>query len=196
MKPLAALALALSLALVAPAAHAKNMDGRFGVGLEQTLGGVTGLALRYFATEAVCIQATLGVDITAIDDNGSTDVEAGALGSAGVAFHFARGLHAHFSGGLRLTLAYRSLDAFQAIVDPTATESDLQFAIEIPLAIEIWLADNVSFGAATGILVNFVPSSGAQLDGTGAGTTAPAGSVGIGIGAGSILATLSLIYYF
>lgn len=189
------LLLALALLSAAPA-HAKNMDGRFGVGLEHTLGGVTGLSVRYFATESVAILATLGIDITAIDRGDETDVEAGALGSAGVAFHFARGLHAHFSGGLRMTLAYRSLDAFQAIVDPTATESDLQFAIELPLAIEIWLADNVSFGAATGVLINFVPSSGAQLDGTGAGTTAPPGSIGIGIGAGSILATLSLIYYF
>jgi len=194
MKSLLA-ALASVIAVTAPA-HAKNMDGRFGVGLEQTLGGVTGLAVRYFATEALCINGTIGIDITAIDKGNRTDVEAGALGSLGLAFHFARGLHAHFSGGLRLTLAYRSLDAFQAIVDPTATDSNLQFAIEIPLGIEIWLADNVSFGAATGVLINFVPSSGAQLDGTGAGTDAPAGSVGIGIGAGSILATLSLIYYF
>ncbi|MFO0748334.1 MAG: hypothetical protein U1F43_22130 [Myxococcota bacterium] len=189
-------ALALNVALPAAPAQAKNMDGRFGLGLEQSLGGVTGLAVRYFLTEALCLQGTLGVDITVIDNNGKTDVEAGALGSAGIAFHFARGLHAHFSAGLRATLAYRSLDAFQAIVDPTATASDLQVAIELPLAMEVWLADNLSFGASTGILVNFVPSSGAQLHAAGAGGTAPPGGIGIGIGAGAVTATLALIYYF
>lgn len=193
---LTALCLALTLFAAAPTARAKNMDGRFGLGLEQSLGGVTGLAVRYFVSEALCLQGTLGIDVTVIDKGDSTDVEAGALGSAGVAFHFARGLHAHFSAGLRVALAYRSLDAFQAIVDPTATASDLQIAVELPLAMEIWLADNVSFGASTGILVNFVPSSGAQLHGSGAGATAPAGGIGIGIGAGAVTATLALVYYF
>lgn len=196
----ARLAIAIALGAVAALApgetRAKNMDGRFGLGLEQSLAGVSGLALRYFVSEAVCIDATLGIDVTAIDRGDTTDLEAGALGSAGFAFHFARGLHAHLSAGLRVAVGYRSLDAFQAIVDPDAAASAVQVAIEAPLAIELWLADNVSIGASTGVLVNFVPSSGAQLQGTGAGATAPKGSVGIGLGAGSITATLALVYYF
>lgn len=187
-----AAALAVGLGgFAAPAAHARDMDGRFGVGLEQNLAGATGLAFRYFTSDTVALLATLGVDMAIVDGN----VSAGVVGSAGFALHIARGQHAHLWTGLRGTLAYRSLDAFQ-IIDPTATSSDLHFALEVPLGLEIWLADNFSVGAMTGILFNVVPSSGAQLHGDGAGTSAPAGAIGIGIGAGSVSATLSVLYYF
>jgi len=172
-------------------AHAREMDGRFGIGIEQSLGGASGLAIRYFMSESIAIQATLGVDIVIVDGS----VSAGVVGSAGFAFQLARGQHAHLWTGLRGTLGYRSLDAFQ-IIDPTATNSDLHFALEIPLGLEVWLADNFSVGAATGILVNIVPGGGAQLHGVGPGTTAPPGAIGIGIGAGSVSATLSVLYYF
>ena len=82
------------------------------------------------------------------------------------------------------------------ILDPTATDSDLHFALEVPLGLEVWLSDNLSVGASTGILVNLVPGGGAQLHGEGAGTNVPPGSVGIGIGAGSVTATIAIVYYF
>ncbi|MCC6621597.1 MAG: hypothetical protein IT385_10110 [Deltaproteobacteria bacterium] len=182
--------------LAAPAgAAARNMDGRFGIGLEQSLGGASGLALRYFTSETICLAATLGVDIAVVDKGDENDVSAGVVGSAGVAFQLARGQHAHFSVGLRLAIGYRSLDALR-LLDPEATASDVHVALELPLGLEVWLADNFSVGVATGVLVNFVPDGGAQLDGDGAGTNAPAGSIGIGIGAGSVTATLSALYYF
>ena len=182
-----------ALALVSGfgAAHAREMDGRFGVGLEQSLGGASGIAMRYFTSETLSLQATFGVDIVVVDGN----VSAGVVGSAGVALHIARGQHAHLWTGVRGTLGYRSLDAFK-IIDPTATDSDLHFALEIPLGLEVWLADNFSVGAATGILINIVPGGGAQLHGEGPGSSAPPGAIGIGIGAGSVSATLSVLYYF
>jgi len=195
LAPLGALVALAALTATAAPARAKNMDGRFGLGLEQSLGGATGIAVRYFASEVLCIGATLGVDVAIVDQGSSTDVSAGVEASAGVAFHLARGQHAHFSVGLRTTIGYRSLDALR-LIDPEATAGDVQIAIELPLALEVWLADNLSVGAATGILVNFVPSGGAQLDGDGAGTNVPPGSIGIGIGAGSVTATLSVLYYF
>lgn len=179
------------VAVLAQDVHAKDMDGRFGIGIEQSLAGATGLAIRYFTSDVLALQATLGVDVVIVEG----DVSAGVVGSAGAAFQLARSQHAHLWVGLRGTLAYRSLDAFQ-IIDPTATDSDLHFALEIPLGLEVWLADNFSAGVATGILVNVVPGGGAQLHGDGAGTSAPPGSVGIGIGAGSVSATLSVLYYF
>ena len=177
-------------ALLASPGHAREVSGRFGIGLEQSLAGASGLSIRYFTSASLAIMATLGVDIAVVDGS----VSAGVAGSAGFAFQLARSQHAHLSVGLRAAFGYRSLDAFQ-IIDPTATASDLHFALEIPLGLEVWLADNFSIGASTGILVNFVPSGGAQLHGSGAGTTAPAGSVGIGLGAGSV-STLSILYYF
>jgi len=191
----ALVALVLASAVAAPDARARDMDGRFGIGLEQSLGGASGLAIRYFTSESLCLQATLGVDIAVVDRGDSNDVSAGVVGSAGVAFQLARGQHAHFSAGLRLALGYRSLDALR-LLDPEATSSDVHVAIEIPLGLEVWLADNFSVGVATGVLVSFVPDGGAQLDGDGAGTSAPAGSIGIGLGAGSVTATLSALYYF
>lgn len=189
----ALVALPALLAALAPAApvHAREMDGRLGIGLEQSLGGVSGIALRYFTSEKLAVAATLGVDIAIV----SGDVSAGVAASAGFAFQLARSEHAHLSVGARLALGYRSLDAFQ-IIDPTATESDLHIAIELPIGLELWLADNLSVGASTGVLVDIVPSGGPQIRGTGPGSSAPPGAVGIGIGAGSVTATLFILYYF
>lgn len=183
--------LVVLLAIPLGSASAKEMDGRFGIGLEQSLAGVTGLSMRYFASEALAIHTALGVDITIIEGKAS----AGVAGSAGVALQLARSQHAHLWIGLRGALGYRSLDAFR-ITDPSATDSDLHFALEIPLGLEVWVSDNFSLGASTGILINIVPGGGAQLHGEGAGSSAPPGSVGIGIGAGSVTATIAVMYYF
>lgn len=179
----------------APDAHAKDMDGRFGIGLEQSLGGVSGLGIRYFFSNALCLDMLAGIDLAFVPKDGKTEVSAGFQGSAGIAFHFARSLHANLSIGLRLALAYRELDALK-LLNPTATDAVVDVAVEIPLALEVWLADSFSLGASTGILLDFVPKSGAQFRGAGAGSSAPAGSTGLGFGAGSVIATLSLMYYF
>lgn len=171
--------------------EAKPMEGRFGVGLERTLGGATGLALRFFAADSFALVATAGLDITMVGD----EVSAGVAASLGAMFHVARSDHAHFAVGARLTLGYRSLDAFR-LIDPTATGTDIDIAIEVPIALEIWLSNHFSLTVSTGILIDFVPSSGAQLRGDGAGSNAPEGAIGIGLGAGSITATLGAIYYF
>lgn len=186
---------AATLVGTAPQAAAKDMDGRFGVGLEQSLGGVGGLGFRYFLSDAFCLDVLAGIDISFVPKNGKTEVSWGVQGSAGFAFHFARSLHANLSLGLRLALAYRGLDALK-LLNPTATDAVVDVAIEIPLGLEVWLADNLSLGASTGILLDFVPSSGAQARGSGAGSNAPAGAIGLGFGAGSVLATLTLMYYF
>lgn len=185
---LAALMLASALA---QNAAAKEMDGRLGLGLEQTLGGASGLALRYFTSDSLALCATLGVDITLVDG----DVSAGVVASAGFMAQLSRSEHAHLSVGARATIGYRSLDAFK-IIDPTATDSDLHLALEVPIALEVWLADNLSVGAQTGLLIDIVPGGGRQLDPDGAGGSAPPGGIGLGIGAGSVTGTLFVLYYF
>ncbi len=163
----------------APRAHAKDMDGRFGIGLEQSLGGVSGLGIRYFVSNALRLDLLTGIDLAFVPKDGKTEVSAGFQGSTGIAFHFARSLHANLSIGFRLALAYRELDALK-LLNPTATDAVVDVSIEIPLALEVWLADSFSLGASTGILLDFVPKSGAQFRGTGAGSSAPAGSAGLG----------------
>jgi hypothetical protein len=194
--PVCAAFLALSLmTLPAPGAVARPMDGRFGVGLERTLGGATGLGLRFFAADVLAIAATVGVDIAIVDEGEDTSTSAGVTASVGALFQVARSDHAHLSVGARLTLGYRSLDAFR-LIDPDATSSDLDLAFELPIGLEVWLADHFSVVVSTGLIVDIVPSSGAQVRGDGAGSNAPPGSIGVGIGAGSITATLGAFYYF
>jgi hypothetical protein len=183
------------LASGADGVHARPMEGRFGVGLERTLGGATGLALRFFPSDAFALVATAGVDIVLADKDGDTEVSAGVAASVGGMFHFSRSEHAHIAVGARLTLGYRSLDAFQ-LIDPTATSTDIDIAIELPIALEVWISSHFSLTVATGILIDFVPASGAQLRGDGAGSQAPNGGLGIGFGAGSITATIGALYYF
>lgn len=178
-----------------PDARAKDMDGRFGIGIEQSLGGVSGLGIRYFVSNALCLDALAGIDLAFVPKDGKTEVSAGFQGSAGIAFHFARSLHANLSIGLRISLAYRELDALK-LLNPAATDAVVDVSIEIPLALEVWLADSFSLGASTGILVDFVPASGAQFSGEGAGSSAPAGATGLGFGSGTVVATLALMYYF
>jgi hypothetical protein len=181
----------LTLLALSPQASAREMEGRFGIGLEQSLAGASGLAVRYFVSPRFAFATTLGVDLALVDG----DVSAGVAASIGGAYQLARSEHAHLSVGARLALGYRGLDAFR-IIDPEATQSDAHLAIELPIGLEVWLSDHLSIGASTGVLINLIPSGGAQLHGSGPGTTAPAGGVGIGLGAGSVGGTLSMLYYF
>ena len=60
-KAMWAMLVVAAVAVVAPSrAHARDMDGRFGVGLEENLAGATGLAVRYFTSDSVALLATLG----------------------------------------------------------------------------------------------------------------------------------------
>lgn len=201
-RPLSPVTLGLLVAagtsVAPPRAVARPMEGRLGVGLEQTLAGASGLGLRYFSSDSLALAATLSLDLTVADSPEAparTDVAVGLAASLGALWQLARSDHAHLSFGARLALGYRTLDARQ-LVDPDATASDLDLALELPLALELWLSDHFSLTCATGVLVHLVPDSGAQLDGEGAGSHAPPGGVGLGFGAGAITATLGAFYYF
>ena len=194
--PLAAAVALAAFAALGASAHAKDLNGRLGVGLEETIGGATGFAVRYFVSEGVGLTSTLGVDITLVDgEDGQSKVATGFVGSFGIAVHFARSLHAHLGFGVRATFGYRSLEAAQ-LIDPSATSTDLQVALELPLLLEFFLSDHFSVGASTGFILNFVPKSGSSLPTSGAGGTRTPGAIGIGVGAGSIGATLAVLYYF
>jgi hypothetical protein len=191
-------AAALSTLALGAEADARPMEGRFAAGLERSLAGASGLALRYFTSDSLAIGVTLGVDVALVDDAdapGATDVAAAVATSFGALWHVGRSEHAHFALGARLALGYRTL-ASQRLVDPAATASDLDMALELPLALELWLSDHFSVSCTTGLLIHLVPESGAQLRGEGPGGSAPPGAIGVGLGAGDITATLGALYYF
>jgi hypothetical protein len=58
----------LCLCCMSPPAAAKDMNGKLGVGLEQSLGGVTGIALRYWPGAAFGIVGVVGVDIISVKE--------------------------------------------------------------------------------------------------------------------------------
>ena len=62
----------LTLFLVAPAASAKDMRGRLGVGVEQTLGGVSGATVRYWMGPKLGVVATLGLEVVTVDATETT----------------------------------------------------------------------------------------------------------------------------
>jgi hypothetical protein len=191
----AALAATLTALCLCAPAHAKDMNGKLGVGLEQSLGGVTGIALRYWPGAAFGIVGVVGVDIISIKEEDRRGLATTFTGSVGFAYNFARSLHANLSAGARLALGYQSKRAAQ-LVEPLRTGSILQVIVEIPVALEFFLSDNFSVGVATGLMFVFVPKDGAALDGKGHGETKIPRSIGIGIGSGAITGTLSAVYYF
>jgi len=191
----AALLAASLLAAPSPAA-AKDLDGRLAVGVEQTLAGASGIAFRYFLSESVGLTSTVGLDVTVVDREDSSSAFATALTSSlGVAFHFARSLHAHLGVGLRANVAWRTAESAR-LLDPAASGGTVQFALEVPLFLEFFLSDHFSVGVATGLLLNFVPERGAILTPAGPGGTTTPGSIGFGLGAGSVSGTLTVLYYF
>ncbi|MFT7581593.1 MAG: hypothetical protein ACI9MR_003271 [Myxococcota bacterium] len=177
------LLLLLVVALAPSEGHAKDLAGRLGIGIEQGLSGVSGLAIRYFPSEAIAVSATAGLDLTFDSTEGTDDLAVGWQGSMGVAFHVARSLHAHLGLAPRLTLARNP-------------GRSVQVNIELPLFLEFFLSDHFSVGAATGILINIVPDDGPSLSSPGTGGTQTNGAVGIGFGAGSVTSTLAVLYYF
>lgn len=179
-------------ALASPPCGAKDLQGRLAVGVEQTLAGTSGVAVRYFLTEGLGLTSTVGLDLAFVDDVDA--VATGFTGSVGLLAHFARSLHAHLAFGARATVGWRNL-ASRQLADPDATASDLQLALEFPLALEFFLSDHFSVSAATGVLITFVPDSGATLPTSGHGGTRSPGAVGVGVGAGSV-STLAVLYYF
>ena len=191
------------------AVQAKDLNGKLGIGLEQSLGGVSGITVRYWPMRDFGILLTGGVDIVTLnkpsetsedgetDDSGSkasTLATSGAV-SLGFVYNFAQSLHANLGIDARLALGFESAQAAK-LRDPSRDSGVVQVGIEIPLVAEFFLSDNFTISVATGILVLFVPSAGATLDPQGHGAITEPDAFSIGIGAGSVIATLGVVYYF
>ncbi len=176
----------------ADGASAKDLKGRFGIGVEQALNGVTGLTARYWMLQELGLHVTVGARIIALSDNDAlaTTVQA----SVGLIYNVARSVHANLGIGARVGLGFRSKTAAQ-LVDSGARGDAYQVNIEVPaLVLEFFLSDSFSISVATGIVVMIVPEHGATL-GDGDETTVP-NSVIIDLGAGSVTGTIGVVYYF
>ena len=192
-------ALVFVLGLAPHRASAKDLNGKVGLGLEQSLSGVSGLTVRYWPLAEFGLAVTVGAEllIPHANDTSGRAVGTRIVASAGVLYNFARSLHANLGGGLRLGLGFNSADFERAVNgDQAASADQIQFMVEIPLTAEFFLSDNFSISLSTGILISIVmPDSEPVLEPDGHGNSTVPG-VNIGIGTGSVTATLGVLYYF
>ena len=199
--------LVLVAVLSAASAEAKDMNGKFGLGFSQTLGGVSGIDFRYWATRRFGIDTTVGVSFFDRDSlRGVTDVRA----AAGFLYSFLQSRHANLSVAARLDVAFRTVpaDRQQTVrvgdaVDSTeasrtlaADETTWQFNIEVPFVVEYFFSDAFSVNVAVGFVMVIVPSAGGLLESSGPGATVTRGEIGYGIGAGGLLGSAGFSYYF
>jgi hypothetical protein len=195
----AAVGTILGLLALAPQAHAKDLEGRLGLGIEQSIGGVSGLTLRYWPSVRLGVQATVGGSFA--NGLGEDESEVGALmgASVGILYNVSRALHANLGLGLRAAVGMRT-EAMRNAGVPAGGElrsgDDVQVSLELPIVIEYFLSESFSVSVATGFLVVFVPSDGPVLTPKGHGGSTTPDTTGFAIGAGSITGSLGAVYYF
>jgi len=183
------------------------MNGKFGVGMSQTLGGVTGTSFRYWVTRSVGIETTLGVSLLDRDGIRSSTTLTGSLG---LFYAFVQKRTANLSIGVRADFGFRTAPSDQgqsvkvgnAVDSETesltfeATDTTLQINAEVPLMVEYFFSDSFSVNAAFGFVVVIIPDEGRVLNTSGTGSAENAGEIGFGVGAGGLFGTAGFTYYF
>ncbi|MDP6946917.1 MAG: hypothetical protein QF464_22395, partial [Myxococcota bacterium] len=169
----------------APSAQAKDLNGRFGMGIEQSIGGVSGLTFRYWPTESLGVMATVGADI--VTQTNFKFLNTTVVASTGFVYNFAESLHANFGAGLRFALGFQT--------DSATSADNIQFDIEVPLTAEFFLSDNFSVSVAAGLLIAVVPGAGPVLE-DGHSDKYPEGVDTVRFGIGAITGNVGVVYYF
>lgn len=159
------LAMAMAALLAPQAASAKDMSGRLGVGGAQTLGGVRGLDIMYWAGR-LGINATTAFTI-AKPDGGDTKI--GFNLAAGVVYPFVQGDSAELSIGGRLNFG-------------VMTDRSVGIALEAPLRLEWYITDHLSLHGEVGVVFVIVGHDGTSL---GQAPNALANSSGVGFVVGA-----------
>jgi hypothetical protein len=177
---------------------AKDLKGRAGVGVEQTLGGVSGLTLRYWPAQAFGISLTAGARISSydgLDADGEAEVKYASIvtGSLGVMYNLAQSLHANLGVGVRVAFGFQSGET-NDIVPQDANGTQINF--EIPIQLEFFLSDSFSVSVSTGVLFALIPEEGPTLQVEGHEKLERGNSTIIDLGAGSVSSTLGVVYYF
>lgn len=192
--------------LVAPEAQSKDMNGKFGLGFTQTLGGVSGIGARYWATRRWGIEAVVGVSLLDVDRiRVSTDI----MVAVGVLYGLIQHRSANLSIGLRADIGIRarpSVARSRTVVVGDAVDTEggpagpadttVQLNLEIPLLVEYFFSDSFSIHMAFGLLAVIVPDDGLVLETDGPGSASDEIDFGFGIGAGGVLGTAGFTFYF
>jgi hypothetical protein len=181
-------ALALTCILLAgAAASGKDMNGKFGVGFDQSFGGVSGLDIKYFLGD---IQLSLTPGFEMFKPSGGSAAIAFNIALGGI-YNFARSDSANLGFGVRGSLGYQNKYAGDC----------LSGAIEFPLQAEYFFSDHFAIHGGVAIVITIQGKSGSALTppntpgGLAAKNTAGKG-VGFGIGNGGFLGNAGFTFYF
>lgn len=202
------------VAVMAPAhqARARDMNGKFGLGFDQTLAGVSGISAKYWIGN-FGIRGVLGLDFV-VPRSGGT--RTGVNFALGMIYNFARTEAANLGIGVMADLGYKNAAA-------TGSSSSIQVNVEVPMTAEIFVTDHFSFHISVGLAIAIIPSGGTALgdarpkmdnqgkpitdaqgnvtlyEGDPSATGEAAGEndkVGVHIGSGSLFGNIGFTYYF
>jgi hypothetical protein len=187
----------LAAVLLAAPAAAKDMNGKFGVGFDQSFGGVSGINLKYFIGD-FALWLTPGLDLYHLGGTSSTGVKFD-VGVAGI-YNFARSDQANLGTGLRVDVGYMNGDS-------NGGSETWQVNLEIPLIGEYFLTDHFAIHLGVGLVLSITPTSGStlavpnapvQASATAATAKAkPSGtSIGFTAGAAGVMGSGGFTFYF
>lgn len=176
----ALLATVATMTLLATTASAKDTDGKFGLGYDQSLGGVSGLTARYWIGD-LGIQGILGVDFVKPDKGDSKMTFLFGLGGI---YNFAKSEHANLGVGLNIDLGYAN-----------SGDSSFQFNVAIPLRAEYFFSDAFAVNVSTGLTVAIIPKKGQVLK-KAENNAADPKDLGFRVGAGTLFGNAGFTYYF
>ncbi|NOZ00354.1 MAG: hypothetical protein GXP54_00495 [Deltaproteobacteria bacterium] len=198
--------------VVSMPASARDMNGKFGLGFDQTLAGVSGISAKYWIGD-FAIRGILGIDFV-VPRSGGT--KTGVNFALGMIYNFARSEAANLGIGVMADLGYRNAAS-------TGGDSVIQVNVEVPLTAEVFVTDHFSFHISVGIAIAIIPQAGTALgdarpktdskgntitdaqgnvisyQGNPSATGEAAGEndkVGVHIGSGSLFGNIGFTYYF
>ncbi len=201
--------MAVLLALGPSAALARDMNQKFGIGYEQSLGGVSGINLKYNIKDFQ-IGATVGFDIFKPTDS---DPRTAVRFAVGAAYNFARFKSVNMGIGIKVNAGWKNGEAVNAErreklncadgqdCPGLITSGDVwQVNIEVPLTAEIFLSDHFAFTLSAGFVITILTEDEVvlgdnPLNPAMAATTEKSG-YGFSLGMGSMLASAGFIVYF
>lgn len=197
----------LALLTLASPASAKDMNGKFGVGYTQTIGGVGGFSFRYWATRSIGLELDFGLSFVNSDGDRSTTEFVAAVG---LFYALVQHRSTNLLIGVRGDIGFRSqpaastpvlvadgIDNQSASTTSEASGGILQFNLEFPLMVEYFFTDTFAINLTVGIVLIFVPDGGTTVLNTlGPGTVAATDTFAVGIGAGGLLGSAGFTFYF